>query len=184
MVLRARCGSVTNAALPQHSAVRLCLAVRTLFLPRRGSASPSIFLETRNGKPQAFRSVRRLSRSAMIAPATCPLLTAYRLLLYPVLRRHKRLLVINQHNRSEWHRLVHLDGCRVGNANAAVALRRIRNGRVSMNRQSIAEIVWIVEQTERRLPPSRNLGIDSEAAPRCVRQSAHAFFVVVLVAAG
>src|SRR5207245_4122970 len=106
------------------------------------------------------------------------------LLIYPVLRRNKRLLVIDQHNRSEWHRLVHLDGCRVGNANAAVALRRIRNGRVSMNRQSVTEIVWIIKQAQRRLPPARNLCKDPEAPPRRVRQAAHALFVVMLIAAG
>src|SRR5712692_2259214 len=51
-----------------------------------------------------------------------------------------------------------------------------------MNRQSIAEVVRIIKQSERRFPPPRKLRIDTEAPPRRISQTAHAFLAVLLVA--
>ena len=53
-----------------------------------------------------------------------------------------------------------------------------------MNRQSIAEVVGVIKQSERRFLPPRQLRVDPEAAPRRIGQTAHAFFVVMFVAAG
>src|SRR5437660_12676765 len=51
-----------------------------------------------------------------------------------------------------------------------------------MNSQPIAEVVGIIKQSERRLPPPRRLRIDTEAPPRRISQTAHPFFAVLLVA--
>ena len=53
-----------------------------------------------------------------------------------------------------------------------------------MNRQSIAEVVRVIKQSQRRFSPPRHLRIDTEAPPRRIGQTAHPFFAVMLVAPG
>src|SRR5258705_906329 len=49
--------------------------------------------------------------------------------------------------------------------------------------QSIAKVVGVIKQSERRFSPSRHLAIDPEPTSRCVGQTAHAFFLVMFAAA-
>src|SRR6185369_5568471 len=58
------------------------------------------------------------------------------------------------------------------------------HGRIAVNRETVAEVVGIIEQAERRFSPAGNLGVYAEAAGRRVCETAHSFFVVSLVAAG
>ena len=54
------------AALPQHSAVRLCLTGQLVFILVCGEAEPRrVFVKrASDGKPEAYRTVRRRSRSS------------------------------------------------------------------------------------------------------------------------
>src|ERR1043166_192577 len=53
-----------------------------------------------------------------------------------------------------------------------------------MNREAIAEIVWVVKQSEWRFLPTRKLRVDSETAARRVSQTTHSILPVMLIAAG
>src|SRR5690349_15859168 len=65
-----------------------------------------------------------------------------------------------------------------------MTLRRLRHGRSTVNRETVAEIVWVIQQTERRFSPTGNLAVNAEAAGRRVSKTANSFFVVLSVAAG
>src|SRR5215213_1046834 len=62
--------------------------------------------------------------------------------------------------------------------------RLMRNGRIAMDRQAVAEVVRIIEQAERRFSPAFPLTVDPEPAFGCVSQAAHALLLVMLTAAG
>ena len=51
-----------------------------------------------------------------------------------------------------------------------------------MNRQTIAEVVGIIKQSQRRFSPPRHLRIDTEPPPRRISQTAHPFLAIMLVA--
>src|SRR5436190_20416427 len=94
------------------------------------------------------------------------------------------MAVIHQHNSSHRQRSAYLDGGLHRNSNATMTLRRMRHGRIAVNRQAIAEVVGIVQQSQRRFSPAGYLCVDSKAACWRVGEATHSFFVVAFVAAG
>src|SRR3954454_12299803 len=65
-----------------------------------------------------------------------------------------------------------------------MTLRLSRNIRVSVDRNSVAEITGKIEQPKRRFLPARRFVINPKAPARGISSSAHALFAVVLTATG
>src|SRR5258706_11675787 len=114
----------------------------------------------------ASKTIHEPTLNALFVPISCDfvdrsgsgethhdfsLSSIYFLLLFvgfgPLFGRNERFLVINQHNRPHRQKPTYLNCRRHGNANAAVTLRTLGDRRISMNRQSVAEVAWVIKQS-------------------------------------